>query len=124
MEINSLDCAREIVKCVGGAENVQSITHCMTRLRFILADDSKVDLEAVKKVPGVLGCVIAGGQTQVILGKNLLPVFDEVQKLGHFSVATMDGEEAAASCAPKGPRTIKGTASAVLNYVSASMTPI
>ena len=74
--MSTVDCAKEIVRYVGGIENVQSITHCMTRLRFILKDDAKVDLAAVKKVPGVLGCVIAGGQTQVILGKNLLPVFD------------------------------------------------
>lgn len=122
--MSTVDCAKEIVRYVGGIENVQSITHCMTRLRFILKDDAKVDLAAVKKVPGVLGCVIAGGQTQVILGKNLLPVFDEVQKLGHFSVAPMNGEGAADSRTLKGPRTIKGTASAVLNYVSASMTPM
>ena len=68
--------AIDIVKLVGGPGNVQTLSHCMTRLRFILKDESKANADAIKKVNGVLGVVSAGGQFMVILGQNLLPVFE------------------------------------------------
>ena len=72
--------ADDIVRLVGGKENIQSLGHCMTRLRFILKDDKKADAEAIKAVGGVLGVVNAGGQFMVILGQNLLPVYDAAIK--------------------------------------------
>lgn len=123
MKIDENECAKEILKYVGGIENVQSITHCMTRLRFILTDDTKVDMDAVKNVQGVLGCVVAGGQTQVILGKNVLAVFSETQKLGGFSDKTKE-DSASDKVSQTESLTLKKTMTIVLNYVSSSMTPM
>lgn len=53
--------AEEIIERVGGEENVASVTHCMTRLRFKLKDESKVNMEELKKASGVIQVMIAGG---------------------------------------------------------------
>lgn len=74
--------ARNILERVGGKENVLSATHCATRLRFKLRDDSKADVEALKKTRGVLTVVQKGGQTQVVIGNEVGDVYDEMGKLG------------------------------------------
>ncbi|GLI84264.1 PTS beta-glucoside transporter subunit EIIBCA [Rossellomorea marisflavi] len=73
--------AEEILEHVGGSENVNSVVHCMTRLRFTLSDPSKVNTNALQKVKGVIGTTNNGGQFQVIIGNNVPTVFAEVQKL-------------------------------------------
>ena len=57
----------------------------MTRLRLNIKDKTSVDTEALKKIEGVLGVVYSGNQLQVILGKNLIPIFHEVSKMGTLS---------------------------------------
>lgn len=52
--------AKELIQKLGGGENISSLTHCMTRLRFILNDESIVDDSAVSEIPGVLGVVRNG----------------------------------------------------------------
>ena len=52
----------------------------MTRLRFVVKALNKADQEALTKIPGVLGVIYAGGQLMVVLGKNLLPVYEAVVK--------------------------------------------
>ncbi len=73
--------AQEIIKGVGGASNVASLIHCSTRLRFSLNDFDKANLDALKKIDGVLGAVVAGGQCQVIIGNDVVEMFDAVQGL-------------------------------------------
>ena len=80
MAFDAKSAAAEIVRLVGGKENINSVAHCMTRLRFAVKDLKKADQEALKKVPGVLGVIYAGGQLMVVLGKNLLPVYETVVK--------------------------------------------
>lgn len=77
--------ARKILQKVGGKENVISLVHCMTRLRFTLKDESIVDDEAVKKTKGVMGIMKKGGQYQIIIGNDVANVFAELNKLGNFS---------------------------------------
>ena len=114
--------ALDIVRLVGGPENVQSLGHCMTRLRFVLKNESKADAEAIKKIGGVLGVVASGGQFMVILGQNLLPVFEAAQKEFSFSAGDNGGE--ASGKEGKQPLTFKSAGSAVLGYVSASVAPM
>ena len=78
--------ANEIVEAVGGSGNVLSVTHCMTRLRFTLKDKNLANVEAIKKIEGVLGNTFSAGQMQIILGKNLLPTFEEIVKNNRFEV--------------------------------------
>ncbi|MGQ4575776.1 PTS transporter subunit EIIB [Dermabacteraceae bacterium P7006] len=74
--------AADIVKAVGGAGNIQSLTHCATRLRFQLVDASKVDGTAVDKIPGVMGSVPQSGERfQVIIGGAVQTVFNEINAL-------------------------------------------
>lgn len=54
--------AKEIIHLVGGEENITSLVHCATRLRFNLKDESKADTEKLKKTKGVMGAVSSGGQ--------------------------------------------------------------
>ncbi|WP_243416154.1 PTS transporter subunit EIIB [Lactococcus petauri] len=53
--------AETILQAIGGVENVENLTHCMTRLRFILKDESKADDDKVKNINGVMGLVKQGG---------------------------------------------------------------
>lgn len=83
--------ATDILSYVGGERNVTHLEHCSTRLRFTLADDSKVNKEALKKVHGVLGVVMAA-QCQVIVGNYVVEVYDELLKLGKFGNQNNTGE--------------------------------
>ncbi|GAM71600.1 PTS system [Vibrio sp. JCM 19236] len=62
---------QQIVQGLGGEENIANITHCMTRLRFKLVDESKADKAILESVKGVKGVVLAQGQTQVIIGVDV-----------------------------------------------------
>ena len=77
--------AKKILQRVGGKENVISLVHCMTRLRFTLKDESLVDDEEVKKTKGVMGVMKKAGQYQIIIGNDVANVFAELNKLGNFS---------------------------------------
>lgn len=78
--------AEQIVKLVGGKENVNSLIHCVTRLRFKLKDESKADDEAIKNLHGVMGVAHAGGQYQVIIGNNVTDIYDQVMPLLGLSI--------------------------------------
>lgn len=73
--------ARELVKELGGNDNITNVTHCATRLRFILKDESKVNPDKVKKIPGVITTVQASGQYQVVIGNHVKDAFDFVMEL-------------------------------------------
>lgn len=77
--------AKKILQRVGGKENVVSVIHCMTRLRFSLRDESIVDDDAVKKTKGVMGVMKKAGQYQIIIGNDVGNVYEELLKLGDFS---------------------------------------
>jgi len=76
--------AKEVLKLVGGEGNVSHLEHCSTRLRFSIVDAGKVDKEGLKKVSGVMGVVSSGNQCQVIIGNDVIEVYDELLKLGKF----------------------------------------
>ena len=94
--------ARAVLASVGGAENVASATHCMTRLRLVLCDEGAADEAAVKEIPGVLGAVRQGGQFQVIIGPDVARVFDALESLWATSgqSASVGSAESAAGSAP------------------------
>lgn len=74
-EINS------IIKDVGGVDNIQRMTHCMTRLRFNLADDKKADLDAISKINGVLNTQFQNSQLQIVIGPAVADWYDEISNL-------------------------------------------
>ncbi|WP_455268868.1 PTS beta-glucoside transporter subunit IIABC [Rahnella aceris] len=78
MEYRTL--ADEILRGVGGKENVNSVVHCATRLRFKLKDTSKADAAGLKENPGVIMVVESGGQFQVVIGNHVGAVYEALVK--------------------------------------------
>ncbi|CAJ2234088.1 PTS transporter subunit EIIB [Companilactobacillus paralimentarius] len=80
MNSNYRKLAKNIVDDVGGIQNIESLHHCQTRLRFKLKDDNLADQKKISSYPDVLKVVISGGQFQVIIGMQVADVYDEVIK--------------------------------------------
>ncbi|MEO1770517.1 beta-glucoside-specific PTS transporter subunit IIABC [Candidatus Enterococcus ferrettii] len=72
--------AQAIVAKIGGSDNVSTLAHCQTRLRFVLKDESKADKEGIKKLEGVANVIESGGQFQVVIGTHVEEVYEEVVK--------------------------------------------
>ena len=73
--------AKDIVKNVGGKENVTGLVHCITRLRFTLKDESIAKDDVLKKMDGVVTVMKSGGQYQVVIGNHVPEVFEDVMAL-------------------------------------------
>lgn len=73
--------AREVVEAIGGSDNIKSVIHCFTRLRFSLKDDSIPDDDQVNQISGVLDVARANNQYQVVIGQTVDDVYDEVIKI-------------------------------------------
>lgn len=85
---NYKELASQIVDYIGGPENVDTHTHCMTRLRFTLKDDSKAQTEALKALKGVQGVIEKGGMYQVVIGTDVEQLYNEVAPLLGSATAT------------------------------------
>lgn len=72
--------ADNLIPQVGGKENVESLTHCMTRLRFVLYEEKIADIDSIKKNSGVVAAQFKGGQLQVVIGTDVDEAFDAVNK--------------------------------------------
>ncbi len=79
------DLSNEIIADVGGKDNVISVVHCTTRLRFKLKDMKKANDDKLKATDGVISVVKSGGQYQVVIGNNVADVYDTLVKVGGFS---------------------------------------
>lgn len=77
--------AKDIIKNIGGEDNVNSLTHCITRLRFKLKDETKANDEIIKNMDGVVTVMKSGGQYQVVIGNNVIDVYDEINKIYNFN---------------------------------------
>lgn len=82
--MNYKSLAATILENVGGKENVKSVVHCATRLRFTLLDAEKANTDVLSKTSGVLKVVNAGGQYQIVIGPDVPQVYQEVVALGGF----------------------------------------
>ncbi len=114
--------AASIIQNVGGVDNIILLTHCMTRLRFNLKDDNLVNKVALEDLKGVVGVISAGGQYMVILGKNLLPVYESITK--NFAVKTGAPVAENLDNTTKEPLTWKNVGNKIVGFVSAAVTPV
>lgn len=105
--------ASSIIDLVGGEKNVSAVTHCATRLRFNLHDESKAMTEQLKNTKGVMGVVNKGGQYQVVIGSDVQSVYREILQMGSFEDGHAGGEEDA-----------KGPVVKVLDTIAGIFTPI
>ena len=113
--------AQSVLAAVGGKENIVSVTHCMTRLRFNLKDMSIPKDDEVKAIKGTMGVARSSGQYQVIVGTNVDNVCAELCTLAGLEQAATVSENLDA---PKEPLTLKKVGSNIMAYLSGSLTPI
>ncbi|MGG6313089.1 PTS transporter subunit EIIC [Paenibacillus macerans] len=113
--------ASEVLKAVGGTNNITTVTHCMTRLRFNLKDESIPNAEEIKKIPGVLGTVSAGGQFQVVIGQTVDQVYKSLS-----SIAGLDNNAKSeeSSEGQKKQITLKSIGSGILDGIAGCLTPL
>lgn len=104
--------AKKIVDNVGGKENIQSVFHCATRLRFTLKDESKADTEALTSNPEISTVINNSGSYQVVIGPHVADVFEEVEKLVDISTSDHNDDEN------------KFTFSSILNFITGIFMPI
>ena len=98
MALDYAKAAQEVLEKVGGADNVASAAHCATRLRLVIADNSKVDKEGLENVEGVKGVFEAQGQTQIIFGTGTVnKVYEEFLRAGGISEASKEEAKQAAA---------------------------
>lgn len=83
--------AARIVQAVGGAENIANLSHCATRLRLRLADDSRYDKESVEAIPGVQGSVKVGSEYQIVIGNEVSRLYQAVTEAFSLSVSSFFG---------------------------------
>lgn len=86
--------AKDIIENVGGKENVNSVVHCITRLRFKLKDEGKANTDVLKNMDGVVTVMQSGGQYQVVIGNHVPDVYKAVAAEGGFqSSSPVDAED-------------------------------
>ncbi|MBQ9009088.1 MAG: PTS glucose transporter subunit IIA [Clostridia bacterium] len=109
MALNYRKCAEEIAANIGGGSNVISAAHCATRLRLVIADNSKLNKAALEEVDGVKGMFESNGQLQLIIGTGTVnKVYDEFLAVTGVSAASKDDvKKAAASQMPLWKKILK-----------------
>lgn len=102
------------VPLLGGADNISFFTHCVTRLRFIPKDHSRVDLDAIKELKGVVGAQWSGEQLQIIVGQEVGNIYKEINNKYHLADSVEDN-----SPSKKG-----FSVSSILDGISGTMGPL
>lgn len=90
--VNTRSLAEEILRLVGGEENLVQATHCATRLRLTLRDESQADTAALEDLQGVLAVVQAGGQYQVVVGHDVPTIYRELQRQAGMRTREQEGD--------------------------------
>jgi PTS system beta-glucosides-specific IIC component len=112
--MTKIELTDKIVECIGGVGNVSSVTHCITRLRLELKDESRLNQAALKALEGVQGLVKSGSEYQIVLGGKVSAVYDELIRLSG------GGETEEASSVIVGKRTVGAV---LLDYISGTILP-
>ena len=115
MRMSYTELAKQIVDQIGGKENVTRAWHCVTRLRFHLKDEQKVDLNKIKEIPGVMGAQFQSGQLQIIIGNTVADVFKDVEAI--VGVQSAQGKDEVQD-------NKKGLASRFLDMISGVFSPV
>lgn len=117
MSKNYAALAQQIITAIGGVDNVAAVTHCMTRLRFVVKDSEQVDSTILKGLKGVLGVVRSDNQCQVIIGNTVSQAYREV-------VALLPGDLRPAEPQGKPPVTLKRIGAGILDALIGTMSPL
>ena len=114
MALDYVTTSKQIIEAVGGAGNIATATHCMTRLRLVLNDEKKADDAKVNKIKGVKSVIKQGGQYQIVIGNEVSNLFKEFEKHGNFSET--------GNAAPKKPE--GNIVQRLMGFVAGCMTPL
>lgn len=87
---------RQLLELIGGKENIQAVSHCMTRMRFVLVDEKKADARAIEKIRSVKGTFTQAGQYQVIIGNDVAVFYNEFTAYAGLEGVSKDAVKAAA----------------------------
>lgn len=107
---------KDIIANVGGKENVISVMHCITRLRFSLKDEGKANTNVLKNMEGVMDVIKANGQYQVVIGTHVEDVYNDLIKIGNFTSESDTNKESIENK--------KGIISAFLKLISEIFQPV
>lgn len=88
--------AKDLLECVGGIENIQAISHCVTRVRFVLKDNKKADVKRIEAITSVKGTFTQSGQFQVIIGNEVQEFYNEFTSIAGLEGVSKDDVKKAA----------------------------
>lgn len=88
--------AREMLEAIGGKENIAAVTHCATRMRFVLNDNSKADVKRLEKIPAVKGTFTNAGQFQAIIGNDVPTFYNEFTAISGIEGVSKEAAKSAA----------------------------
>ncbi len=114
--------AADIVEAVGGEGNIKSASHCMTRLRLVLADDSKLNVEEAKKIKGVLNIVTQNGERQFVIGQDVPSLYEEVSKYNIKLSGSVEDKDAAKE--DKAAKEKGSVVNAILSFIGGTFSPV
>ena len=106
---------KQIIEAVGGKQNIQSVVHCATRLRFVLKDESKANDKEAESIPGVLQVVKNAGQYQLVIGSTVEDVYDELIKMLDIDNIPASNED--------GLKTKKNLFDVIISAITGSIAP-
>ncbi|WP_339304747.1 beta-glucoside-specific PTS transporter subunit IIABC [Paenibacillus sp. FSL R5-0519] len=116
--MNNKDLAKNVLDLVGGEQNISGLTHCATRLRFVLKDDNKADLKSLDQLEGVLKAQNSGGQIQVVIGAKVDAVYSELKNLTSDHIGELTDSTDSGSKKRRNPVNI------VLETIAGIFTPV
>ena len=111
MDYNKI--AKDILKNIGGKDNIKHLTHCFTRLRFVLYDDSLAKENIINQIEGVISVVKAGGQFQVICGSKVTKIYEAITEI----IEIPDNNDNKSSC----DKETNGTSENIESYRNKNM---
>lgn len=100
---------KQLLTLIGGKENIQAVSHCMTRMRFVLVDSKKADEKAIEELPSVKGTFTQAGQYQVIIGNDVAVFYNEFTAYAGIEGVSKDAVKAAAKTNQNPLQKIMGT---------------
>ena len=115
--------ARIIVQNVGGKSNIISLTHCVTRLRFKLKDESLAQTEVLKETDGIVTVIQSGGQYMVVIGNQVADVYDAVLSVAHIQGSGAVNEDGTAIEGGDAPKEKMSPFNAFVSIVTGVFTP-
>src|SRR5690554_6701797 len=116
MAMDYKNSAKKILENIGGKENISGMTHCATRLRLNLNDDTKANTSEIRKIDGVVNVVNKAGQYQLLIGTDVPKLYDEMEKL-------VDGKNLD-NASTNNDKSSKGIINSVFSAISSIFAPL